>query len=304
MQMPRRARALSLIAVLVAAGLALAWGMSSPLPLVAADLPVHSPDAANGKILFNAAGCFSCHKPGPELKGIDASLPAGGSAFKTPIGSFYPPNLTPDPTTGIGTWTDLEFVNAVQRGISPEGENLVPAFPYTSYARIKTSDVLDIKAYLDSLTPVTAPEKPAEIPAPWLVRRGVGLWKHLALDTPQWQPDDMQSAAWNLGAYIANGPGHCNECHTPRNALMAFDWSRQFAGGPHPGGEGKVPSLRDLIGRGKYTDAADLVSAFQNGEMMGYEHMASGGMGQVQTNLSKLPDAYVQALADYITSLK
>ena len=148
--MPRRSRILTSIAVLAVAGLAVAWGMSAPHPLTAAEIPAHQPDIANGKVLFNAAGCLSCHKPGPDLKNVDASLPAGGSPFKTPIGTFYPPNLTPDPETGIGKWTDLEFVNAVQRGISPEGENLIPAFPYTSYARMKTSDVLDIKAYLAS----------------------------------------------------------------------------------------------------------------------------------------------------------
>ncbi|PZF78260.1 hypothetical protein DK847_00070 [Aestuariivirga litoralis] len=302
--MRRRARALATISVLAVAGLALAWGMSTPHPLTAAELPAHTPDVANGKLLFNAAGCLSCHKPDAALAGSDASLPSGGSPFKTPLGTFYPPNLTPDPATGIGSWTDLDFVNAVQRGISPEGQNLIPAFPYTSYARMKTSDVLDIKAYLDSLPPVVSAEKQAEIPLPWLIRRGVGLWKHIGFDTAQWTPDDKQTADWNLGAYIANGAGHCNECHTPRNALMVFDWNRQFAGGPHPGGEGKVPSLRDLVGRGKYSDAADLASALQNGEMMGYEHLSSGGMGEVQTNLSKLPGNYVQALADYIASLK
>lgn len=302
--MSRRAKVLGSLAVIAAAGLALAWRMSEPHPLTAAEIPAHQPDIANGKELFNAAGCFSCHKPGPDLKTVDASLPAGGTPFKTPVGTFYPPNLTPDPETGIGKWTDAEFVNAVQRGISPEGENLIPAFPYTSYARMKTSDVLDIKAYLDSLPPVVAPEKEAQIPAPWLLRKGVGIWKHLGFDTAQWQPDASKSAEWNRGAYIANGAGHCNECHTPRNLFMAFDWSKQFQGGPHPGGEGKVPSLHDLIGRGKYTDASDLATAFQNGEMMGYEHMSSGGMGEVQSNLSKLAESDVKAVADYISSLK
>ena len=302
--MPRRARILTSLAVLAVAGLAVAWGMSEPHPLTAADIPAHTADIANGKLLFNAAGCLSCHKAGPDLKNVDASLPAGGSPFKTPVGTFYPPNLTPDPETGLGKWTDVEFVNAVQRGISPEGENLIPAFPYTSYARMKTSDVLDIKAYLGSLQPVVSPEKQAQIPAPWLLRRGVGLWKHIGFDTAQWQPDPSRSQAWNLGAYIANSAGHCNECHTPRNMLMAFDWSKQFQGGPHPGGEGKVPSLHDLVGRGKYKDAADLASAFQNGELMGYTEMSSGGMGEVQSNMAKLPEAEVQALAEYITSLK
>ena len=96
---------------------------------------------------------------------VDVTLPAGGTAFKTPVGTFYPPNLTPDPETGIGKWTDLEFVNAVQRGISPEGENLIPAFPYTSYARMKTTDVLDIKAYLATLPAIKSPTKAHDVVA-------------------------------------------------------------------------------------------------------------------------------------------
>jgi mono/diheme cytochrome c family protein len=280
------------------------WLLSEPRPIAAASLPAHTPDIANGKNLYNAAGCFSCHKPGPELKGVDPTLPAGGAPFKTPIGTFYPPNLTPDPETGIGKWTDAAFVNAVQHGVSPEGENLIPAFPYASYAKMKVGDVLDIKAYLDTLPPVTAPDKPADIPAPWLLRRGVGLWKHMGLDTTAWTPDPAQTESWNRGSYLVNGAGHCGECHTPRNALMVPDASRALAGGPHPEGQGKVPSLRDLIGRGKYKDAGDLATALANGELLGYENLSSGGMGAVQTNLSKLPESDVRAIADYLVSLK
>lgn len=302
--MSRLSKLLVSVLIIGVAGLGAAWVLSAPDPLAEAAIPAHTPDVANGQVMYNAAGCFSCHKPGPDLANADPSLPSGGAPLKTPVGVFYPPNLTPDPETGLGKWTDLEFLNAVQRGISPEGHNLIPAFPYTSYARMKPEDVLDIRAYLATLAPVVSPEKAPEIPAPWLVRRGVGLWKHLALDTTPWQPDPAQSASWNRGSYLANAPGHCNECHTPRNVFMVPDMSRQFAGGPHPEGQGKVPSLRDLVGRGKYKDAADLTLAFQNGEMFGYENMSSGGMGAVQTNLSKLPQADVEALAEYIVSLK
>ncbi len=299
-----RGKVLFSVLVLAFAAAGAAWVLSQPEPIAAAAIPAHTPDIANGKNLYNAAGCFSCHKPGPELKGVDPTLPAGGTPFKTPIGTFYPPNLTPDPETGIGKWTDVEFVNAVQRGIAPDGENLIPAFPYTSYARMKIADVLDIKAYLDTLPPVVAPETPADIPAPWVLRRGVGLWKHLGLDTTPWTPDPTQSESWNRGSYLVNGPGHCAECHTPRNALMVPESGLQLAGGPHPEGQGKVPSLRDLVGRGKYKDAGDLAMALANGELLGYENLSSGGMGAVQTNLSKLPESDVKAIADYIVSLK
>ena len=285
-------------------GLAGLWLLSAPRPLTAAALPQHAGDAGNGERLFNAGGCRSCHKPGPDLKGVDAALPAGGAPFKTPIGILYPPNLTPDPQTGIGKWSDLDFVNAVQRGLAPDGSHLIPAFPYTSYAAMRTEDVLDIKAYLATLKPVTSPPRDPGLPLVFILRRGIGLWKWLGLDTAQWQPDPTQTASWNRGAYLVNGPGHCGECHTPRNILMIRDDGRAMAGGPHPDGSGKVPSLRDMVGRKRYKDAANLASALQFGEAMGYDKIASGGMGEVQTNMSKLPAPDVAAIAEYLVSLK
>ena len=297
-------RILFALALLAALGLLAFWVLSTPRPLTAADIPQHTADPANGERLYHAAGCISCHQPGPDLAGVEKTVPAGGAPLVTPIGTLYPMNLTPDPETGIGNWTDLQFVNAVMRGISPEGENLIPALPYTSYAHMKPEDVLDIRAYLASLAPVKSPEREADITALPLIRRGVGLWKWVGLDTTPWTPDPAQSDSWNRGSYLVNAPGHCQECHTPRNVFMALDESKAFAGGPHPEGKGKVPSLLGLIERGRYTDAADLASALQNGEAMGYDGLASGGMGQVQRNISQLPESDIQAIADYIASLK
>ncbi|MCA3575223.1 MAG: cytochrome c [Aestuariivirga sp.] len=280
------------------------WFLSAPRPLDAAALPQHTPDAANGKILYHASGCHSCHMPGPELAGIDSAVPAGGAPLKTPVGTFYPMNLTPDAETGIGNWTDIQFVNAVMRGVSPEGQNLIPALPYTSYAHMKVEDVLDIRAYLMTLAPVASPEKPPEIPAPALTRRGVGLWKWVGLDTTPWTPDPSQSESWNRGSYLVNAPGHCQECHTPRNVFMALDTARALQGGPHPEGVGRVPSLRGLIERGRYKDAADIASALQFGGMLGYDKLASGGMGQVQRNISQLPETDIAAIGEYLASLK
>ncbi len=291
--------------MLVAAlGLGALWLLSAPRPLDAAALPQHTADLDNGKLLFNAAGCRSCHMPGPDLVGVDPALPAGGAPLKTPIGTFYPLNLTPDAETGIGTWTDIQFVNAVMRGISPEGEHLVPALPYTSYAHMKVEDVLDIRAYLASLPAVSSPERAADIPMPMLLRRGIGLWKWIGLSTTPWSPDPSQSDSWNRGSYLVTGPGHCAECHTPRDSFMALDTTRAYEGGPHPEGVGRVPSLRGLIERGRYKDAKDIATALQYGEIMGYDKLASGGMGQVQTNISKLPESDILAIGDYLASLK
>jgi mono/diheme cytochrome c family protein len=291
------------LAALAALGLGTFWVLSEPRAIAQSDLPQHVADVANGERLYHAAGCISCHKAGPDVVGAEG-LPAGGTPFKTPIGTFYPPNLTPDAETGLGGWTDVQFVNAVQRGLSPEGEHLVPAFPYTSYAHMKTEDVLDIRAYLNSLPAINAPEKRPDLPFEPLLRRAIGIWKLMGLDPTPIAPVAAQTESWNRGAYLVNSAGHCNECHTPRGLFMLPDWTHKFAGGPHPDGQGKVPSLLDLVGRKKYIDAADLSMAFANGEIMGYEDMASGGMGDVQSNLSKLPQSDIDAVAEYVASLK
>ena len=277
--------------------------LGRPIPVYPSAMPSHTPDAKNGAVLFTAGGCQSCHKAADGA--ADAKLPSGGAPLKTPIGTFYPPNLTPDDATGIGRWKDWEFVSAMKHGVSPSKTHYLPAFPYTSYAYMTTEDLLDLHAYLQSLTPVAAPPRAPDIPVPWALRLGVGIWKLMAMDGGTFKPDPGQSETWNRGAYLVNGAGHCGECHTPRNFMMIWDMSRFLAGGPHPeGGKDKVPSLRSLIERKKYKDAKDLVSAFQWGEAFGYEDMSSGGMGSVQTNLSQLPEADLQAIAEYLISLK
>ena len=285
-------------------GLLAFWLVSAPRPLPASAIPAHTANAANGQLLYNAGGCKSCHKANPEAAGLDQNLPSGGAPFKTPLGILYPPNLTPDMETGIGAWSDIEFVNAVQRGISKDSQHLIPAFPYTSYAKMPVEDVLDIKAYLMSLPPVASARRDAGFPLAFVLRRGLGLWKWIGFDTTPWASDTAQAASWNRGSYLVNGPGHCGECHTPRNLFMASDTSRFLMGGPHPEGVGKVPSLHKLIESGRYKNQADLVLAFQNGESFGYEHMSAGGMGQVRSNLAKLPQGDLEAIAGYLTSFK
>lgn len=289
------------LAVAISGGL---WVASAPRPLRSEDIPAHTANIANGKLLYNIGGCISCHSAGPNVKEAAADSPAGGKALVTPIGTLYPPNITSDAETGLGKWSDADFVNAMQKGLSPDGEHLIPAFPYTSYAHMSVGDVLDIKAYLATLPPVVNPETPHQVALLPVIRRGLGLWKWVGLDETKWQPTAPQSVSWNRGAYLVTGAGHCGECHTPRTLYLSSDMSRMFAGGPHPEGKGVVPSLRNLVGRGRYKDAADLVLAFQNGEEMGYDKMASGGMGQVRSHIASLPEEDIKAIAEYITSLK
>lgn len=296
-----RTALLALVSITALAGAGL-W-LTAPQGVAKESLPAnHVPDLANGEKIYHIGGCISCHRP-TEESGRDRTLPSGGAPLVTPIGTFYPPNLTPDAETGIGRWSDAEFVSAVQRGVSPRGDHYIPAFPYTSYNRMRVEDVLDLKAYLDSLPAVAAPRREPDVRFAWFIRRAMGVWDRMALTGP-FKADPTQSEAWNRGAYLVNGPGHCGECHTPRTALMMADASRTFAGGPHPEGHGKVPSLRGLVARGEFTDAADLKNALQTGEEGGYDQLASGGMSEVQGNISKLPDADVAAIAEYLTSLE
>ncbi len=297
-------RILQALGALVLLGLGVVWVITTPVALTSAILPDHVANLENGKLLFNAGGCISCHAPGPDVKDVAADVPAGGKPLKTPIGILYPPNLTPDPQSGLGNWKLQAFLAAMQQGLHPDGNHLIPAFPYGSYRSMTFGDVADVFAYLNSFPAVKNQVPAHEVIGLPIVRRGLTFWKWLALTQPVWKPDAAQSDSWNRGAYLVNGPGHCQECHTPRTLFMTLDTSRAFMGGPHPEGKGKVPSLHGLVERARYKDAADLVSAFQNGEVLGYEHMSGGGMGEVQTNLAKLPEADVKAIAEYVLSLK
>ena len=169
---------------------------------------------------------------------------------------------------------------------------------------MRPTDLLDIRAYLATLAPVKSPAKSPEMVLPALVPRGIGLWKHAGFDTTPWAPDPAKSESWNRGSYLVNGPGHCGECHTPRNLIMAKRTDRSMAGGPDPDGSGRVPSLRSLIPREKYKDVGDLASALQFGETLGYDGLSSGGMGEVQANIAKLPESDIHAIAEYLASLQ
>jgi hypothetical protein len=192
----------------------------------------------------------------------------------------------------------------VQRGISPDGEHLIPALPYTSYARMKVEDILDIRAYLATLPPVTSPPRAADMPLPVLIRRGVGLWKWAGLDTTPWTARSV--AARELEPRLLSGERPRPLRGVPHAAQHA-SWRSTpsaFAGGPHPEGDGRVPNLRGLIERGRYKDAKDIASALQFGEMLGYDKISSGGMGQVQRNISQLPEPDILAIGEYLASLK
>jgi mono/diheme cytochrome c family protein len=273
------------------------WLLTVPRVLSAADLPDHDPDLANGEYMFYAGGCAGCHaKPGA---GDPLNL-AGGLALASPFGTFHVPNISPDPETGIGGWSTLDLVNAMQRGVSPSDHHLYPAFPYTSYQRMRVEDVIDLKAFLDTLQPVSNAVPPHELPFPFNIRRGLGLWKLLYLDGKHFEPDPAVDEAINRGAYLVQGPGHCGECHTPRDVFGGLQRGKWLSGAPAPDGKGKVP---DITSAGlKDWSASDVAYALETGFTPDFDSLGSS-MAEVVRNTAHLTAADREAIAAYLKSV-
>ena len=196
--------------------------------------------AERGAYLVRAAGCQACHWD----KANGGEPFAGGRALKTPFGTFHSPNITPDKETGIGKWIDEDFVRALTEGEGIHGEQLYPAFPYTSYAAMRVEDVLAIKAYLFTLSPVVAPAKENAVSFPVSWRPSIKGWKFLSFAGARPLGNDpSRDATWNRGRYLV-AVGHCAECHTPRNSWGALVSGAALQGNAN-GPEGwKVPALR------------------------------------------------------------
>jgi mono/diheme cytochrome c family protein len=287
--------------VVVALALGGLWILSAPRTLAAADLPSHSPDLANGETMFWAGSCNSCHSRN-ETSGEGALLLGGGDGLATPFGTFYGPNISPDPVDGIGTWSVANFVNAMKLGVRPDGSHLYPALPYTSYQRMRVEDLIDLKAFLDTLPSVSGEAPRHQLSFPVSVRRGLGLWKRLYVDGETFQPDPSQSETFNRGAYLVRGPGHCGECHTPRNLIGGPDDSRYLAGGPAFEGEGNVPNItshEDALGSWSERDIEFLLS---DGMTPDFE-VIGGSMRAVQRNMARLSQSDRAAIAHYLKSV-
>jgi len=279
------------------AGLGFFWWLTIPVVVAATALPTYKPDVANGLTMFNAGGCSSCHAVPNQP---DRLRLGGGLAIPSPFGTFHAPNISPDPADGIGRWSEADFVTAVLKGTSPSGAHYFPAFPYASYQRAEIKDVRDLFAYLKTLAPVTGRVRDHELPFPFNIRRNVGVWKLLFLDGKPFAPDSSHSVAWNRGAYLVNGLGHCAECHSPRNPLGGIIVSQRFAGGPNPEGEGWVPNITQK-GLGEWS-VKDIGYFLETGHLPQGDS-AAGSMGRVIKNTSQLPAADRTAMAEYLKSL-
>ena len=278
------------------AGFGVYWWLTAPAAS-AVPLPSRAPDLANGQEIFNVGGCSSCHAVPNQP---DRLRLGGGLALGSPFGTFYAPNISPDPADGIGRWSEADFVSAVMRGVSPEGKHYFPAFPYTSYHLAKVEDVRDLFAYLKTLPPVSGKVRDHDLPFPFNIRRNVGIWKSLFMDGKPFVADGAKSPQWNRGAYLVNGFGHCAECHSPRNLLGGIITAQRFAGGPNPEGEGWVPNITQK-GIGEWS-AKDIANLLKTGELPEGDSVG-GAMRRVIKNTSQLSDEDIAAIADYVKSL-
>lgn len=287
----------------LASALSLLLALFLPTGLHAQDSEGNAADAdpavERGAYIFRAAGCLSCHT---DSAGGGAAL-AGGRALPTPFGTFYSPNITPDPRTGIGAWSEADFITALRNGTSPAGDPYYPAFPYTSYSGMTDQDLRDLFAYLLAQPPVERENHDHELDFPYNLRFTLNIWQWLYFSPGAYEPDAGRDDQWNRGAYLVRHLGHCGECHSPRGFLGAVDDTRELAGNPQ-GPEGdKVPNLTPSPdGLGDWSDS-DIAYALKSGITPDGDFL-SDSMGEVIENgTSHLSDEDLAAISRYLKDL-
>lgn len=251
-------------------------------------------DPENGRLVFWAGGCASCHAA-PGATGEAKLVLAGGLRLPTEFGTFIVPNISPDPTHGIGGWSTGDLFNAMHHGTSPDGEHYYPAFPYTSYVHATPQDVADLKAFLDTLPPSDRADEPHELSFPFNQRLALGVWK-LMNPAAEWVVTGDLTPEEERGRYLVEGLGHCSECHTPRNGFGVRDLTRWLAGGPNPEGKGTIPNITPahLTWTGP-----EIVEYLTSGFTPEYDS-AGGQMAEVVGNMAQLPESDRAAIAAYL----
>ncbi|MEZ2126719.1 MULTISPECIES: cytochrome c [unclassified Sinorhizobium] len=249
---------------------------------------------AEGASLAAVGNCIACHTvPGKEAF-------SGGLAVPTPFGTIYSTNITPDPDTGIGRWSEAAFRRAMREGVDREGDHLYPAFPYDHFTRVTDEDNRALYAFLMTRAPVKASAPENELPFPLNVRPILAGWKMLFLKGGAYRADPNQSDEWNRGAYLAEGLGHCGACHTPRNELGAEDGSKHFAGGEAEGWQAYAINAQSVSPVPWDKDALAFYLRHGWHELHG---VSRGPMAEVTGNLGGLSDGDVNAIATYVASL-
>lgn len=287
---------LAIIGALVTGALVLVWlsvPSGSPVVIPEGSSSRNPGMAERGAYVVRAAGCISCHW---DRKGGGIAF-AGGRALTTPFGVFYSPNLTPDVETGIGGWSDEDFVRAVTLGEGIHGEQLYPVFPYTSYSAMRVRDVLAIKAYLFTLKPVKAPRLDNKISFPFSWRALMKGWKLLFVDSPQ-------NADWPRGEYLVRALGHCGQCHTPRNVFGALDGGAHLQGNRSGPDGWRVPALVGAT-KSNFADwsVEEIAEYLKSGVKPDFDS-AQGPMAEViEDNTKHLTSEDRRAIALYLKSL-
>ncbi len=248
-----------------------------------------------GQYLFAVGDCASCHtaEGGKTL--------AGGRPIETPFGVIYSPNITPDPQTGIGSWSDDEFYRAMHEGVAADGSHLYPAMPYPWYTKATRQDVDAIRAYLRMIPAVKSTPPKNKLPWPLSDRDAMIAWNALYFKPGVFHPEASQSPQWNRGAYIVEGLAHCGACHTPKNVLGAVETKERFQGSDIQ--DWFAPSLAGdkLSGLGDWS-RQDIVTYLKTGKTA--RTVAYGPMAEVVENsTSKLTDEDLAAIATYLKSL-
>ncbi len=259
------------------------------------------PDLAHGREVFFAGGCTSCHAPAGAT-GDARLILSGGAPLKSDFGTFHAPNISSHPEAGIGAWTLAEFGDAMTRGVGREGAHLYPSFPYGSYVRMTPEDINDLYGFMKTLPASDAVAPPHELGFPFNQRLVLGGWKFLFFtDAPRVVLADASDMV-KRGQYLVEGPGHCGECHTPRNALGGFLSDQWLAGGPNPEGEGSIPNITPGSKSMGYWSEGDIVTYLESGFTPDYDSVG-GSMVEVQKNMAELTAADREAIAAYLKAI-
>lgn len=251
-------------------------------------------EVERGAYLVKAGGCVGCHTA------KDGTPYAGGLGLKTPFGTFFSPNITPDTEHGIGTWSDDDFVRALHEGISPDGGRYFPVFPYPSYTKMTREDALAIKAYLFSLEPVSQPNREHDVSFPFSWRFLQRGWRMINFEEGRFQPKDGLSDIENRGAYLVDALAHCGECHTPRNIMGGTDNDMYLAGTPD-GPEGQlVPNITPHSTGAEDWSEFDLIQVMKTGLKPDFDNVQGTMAEAIDEGLKYLTDEDLAAIAAYL----
>ncbi len=282
------------VIVAVAAGSAAAIFRGNPVPN--APIAQLEGDPDRGAYVARLAGCIACHTN--EAGG--GELLAGGPPLKTPFGTFYGPNITPDPDSGLGQWSLDDFARALRHGISPDGQPYYPAFPYTFYSKLTDQDIADLWAAMKTVPNADTASKPQNLGFPFNQRWAIRGWQKLFFESERFEDDPSRSDAWNRGRYIVEGPAHCGACHTPRNPLGAGDAEQALHGASGLPGDERSPPITPSALRERGWTENNLAFGLRfgtkpNGDVLG------GSMGEViRDGTSWLTDEDLRAIAHYL----